>query len=143
MKRLLILWIAVGILVCFGVAGCGGSKTSTQTTTPETTTSSVPAAPAATTPTPAATTLTPAPVEPGIVTLARYNQIQNGMTYEQVVQIMNGPGDQSDDLGGPSGPGYTNYIWFGPVSSNAAAAAIITFQAGVVVGKAQKGSPLE
>ena len=115
------------------------SSTHQETTVPETTAKSQPAS---TTPPPAETS-PPPPADTGPkpeeITLAEYNQIQNGMTYEQVVAIVGGPGLNSADVPGfdytPPENGAA-YIFFG---NNTHTAATVVFQNGVVIDKYQEG----
>jgi hypothetical protein len=76
------------------------------------------------------------------ITLAEYNQIQNDMTYQQVVSIVGGAGLNTADIpnfGVEPPPNGANYIFFGNNPGNKDAAAVVTFMDGVVIGKYQNG----
>lgn len=70
------------------------------------------------------------------ITLANYNQIQNGMTYNQVVEILGRHGVESSQAAG-EGVAVSLITWEVPdgLGSNMN----ITFQNGRVTGKAQLG----
>jgi hypothetical protein len=52
--------------------------------------------------------------------MAEFNAIQNGMTYEQVVQIVGGPGQKLSESGSPGDEYYTvMYSWDGEGSLGA------------------------
>jgi Domain of Unknown Function with PDB structure (DUF3862) len=67
------------------------------------------------------------------MSLDEFNQIQNGMSYDQVVQIVGGPGELVSEVGSAQ-----VYMWVG-FSSSAGANANVTFYNGRVQGKAQAG----
>jgi hypothetical protein len=70
--------------------------------------------------------------------MAEFNAIQNGMTYEQVVQIVGGPGQKLSESGSPGDEYYTvMYSWDGEGSLGANANCM--FQAGKMVNKSQFG----
>lgn len=73
------------------------------------------------------------------ITLEEFNQITNGMTYQEVVDIVGGPGEMlsESDLG--LGPEYASamYMWEGEGSIGANAN--VMFQGGIVSSKAQFG----
>jgi hypothetical protein len=70
-----------------------------------------------------------------VISLDEFNQIQNGMTVEQVDGIIGGPGkvSSSSQIGDSE---HVNYQWAGKgLGDNA----IISFQDGIVVAKTQIG----
>lgn len=69
------------------------------------------------------------------VTMDQYNQVQTGMTYDQVKQIMGGDGELTSDT---KVAGHTAqlYTWYG---KSAGSNATITFTDGAVDAKAQVG----
>ena len=73
------------------------------------------------------------------MTLDEYNQIQNGMSYPQVVSIVGDTGLNTDDIPDFNGPEHpanvVSYLFFGQNST----AATVVFQDGVVIGKYQEG----
>lgn len=73
------------------------------------------------------------------ITLAEYNSIQVGMTYEEVCDIIGGPGEPLAEVDIGIGAAYATemYMWEGKGSFGANAN--IMFQGGVVVSKAQFG----
>lgn len=73
------------------------------------------------------------------ITLDEFNQIANGMTYQQVVEIIGGPGEllSEADLGLGAEYASAMYMWEGEGSIGANAN--VMFQGGVVVNKAQLG----
>lgn len=73
------------------------------------------------------------------ITLEEFNQIQTGMTYEKVVEIIGAEGTvlSETDVTGDAQYKTTMYSWEG--KGNLGANANITFQAGKVVSKAQFG----
>lgn len=70
----------------------------------------------------------------GGVTMDKYNQIQTGMTYDEVAALIGGPGEEmgSSEIAGHSTVIYT---WSGFGLSNAT----VTFGNGRVISKAQIG----
>lgn len=77
--------------------------------------------------------------DPGLITLSEFNAIENGMTYEQVVNIVGSEGDvlSSVDLGIGAEYASAMYTWEGDGSTGANAN--VTFQGGKVISKAQFG----
>ncbi|MEQ2456306.1 DUF3862 domain-containing protein [Flavonifractor hominis] len=70
------------------------------------------------------------------ITMEEYNQIQSGMTYDQVVEIIGGPGESTASSG--SGNYQIDmYTWYG--NGTAGSNASITFTNGMVSAKAQIG----
>lgn len=71
-----------------------------------------------------------------LMTMEEFEAIENGMTYEEVVNIVGGEGELSNTA---SSGDYTIelYSWTGNGSANSNAN--VTFQNGVVTGKAQVG----
>lgn len=82
--------------------------------------------------TPAATT------SEGTITKAEFEQIKNGMTYEEVVKIVGGEGELITESGTPGEESYTvayQYTGKGSVGANAN----FMFQGGKLITKAQAG----
>lgn len=77
--------------------------------------------------------------EAGIMTMEKFNAIQTGMTYEEVVEIVGGEGEMSSSAGSDDGTiaNVAIYVWKGNggITSNAN----VTFIEGKVSGKAQLG----
>ena len=74
----------------------------------------------------------------GDITLAEYNQIEEGMTYEEVCEIIGADGerDAESSFGGYSAEVYT---WKGTLHFITGANAVITFSNGRVSAMAQAG----
>ena len=91
---------------------------------------------AATEPVPAVTQSAPASAAAGTMSLAQFNQIQNGMSYEEVQKIVGSAGTvlSESSIGGIS-IRIVSWLGNGSLGSNAA----ITFQNGAVSGKSQAG----
>lgn len=70
------------------------------------------------------------------ITLDEFNQIQTGMTYEQVVEIVGSSGSPSAQTDG-GGMSYQIYTWYG--NGVAGSNANVTFINGEVSAKAQVG----
>lgn len=70
------------------------------------------------------------------ITLDEYNQIQSGMTYEQVVEIVGSEGNPTVQSDG-AGTSYQMYTWYG--NGTAGSNANVTFLNGTVTSKAQIG----
>lgn len=81
-------------------------------------------------------TQTEAPKNDEYITLDEYNQIQTGMTYDEVVNIIGSPGTETATS---SVGGYTMTIisWYG--KGTIGANANVTFQNGIASAKAQFG----
>jgi uncharacterized membrane protein len=79
---------------------------------------------------------TPAAVEGRVVTLAEFDQIQTGMTYEQVRDLIGSDGTVSSEvnIGGTQSKTYT---WEGPRVDFMSGSAIVIFQDGKVSSKSQ------
>lgn len=81
-----------------------------------------------------------APTNPPTISKAEFDAIQAGMTYEQVVAIVGGPGELASEstFGSSSSKSYT---WKGvpSASSFAGGSAFIQFQNNAVVGRSQNG----
>jgi len=76
----------------------------------------------------------------GKMTLEKYNKIENGMTYDQVKEIVGSDGEQLSEVGEKSSEFYTvMYSWAG--SGSLGANANFTFQGNpaVLIAKAQIG----
>lgn len=74
------------------------------------------------------------------ITMEEFVRIETGMTYEEVVAIIGGPGELSSEVNLGMGDEYVTqiYIWYGEgVFSRGNAN--VTFQGGKVVAKAQVG----
>jgi hypothetical protein len=69
------------------------------------------------------------------VTLAEYNQVANGMTYEQVSAIFRSPGTKRTDTN-VAGYHHQIYTWNGTTDRSIVT---VTFQNGMVVLKVQVG----
>ena len=69
------------------------------------------------------------------VTLAEYNQVANGMTYQQVSAIFRSPGTKRTDTN-IAGYHHQIYTWNGTTDRSIAT---VTFQDGMVVLKVQAG----
>lgn len=82
---------------------------------------------------PAAPTAPPQPAAPQI-TLVAFEQVQTGMTYDQVVGVLGGHGEETSatELGGTKSQTYT---WRGGIGQ----VVIITFTNGTVAMKTQTG----
>lgn len=76
-----------------------------------------------------------AALEDKTMTRTAYNQIQTGMTYDEVVRIAGNPSYSNSDVKN-MGIRYQSYTWKG---ASPAANAVILFQNGKVVGKSQYG----
>jgi hypothetical protein len=76
------------------------------------------------------------PSPPPVVTSAKYGQIREGMTYEQVSQVIGTPGEEMSRVALAD---YTTvmYVWKNADGSNMN----VTFQNGRLVAKAQFGLP--
>lgn len=71
------------------------------------------------------------------ITLAKFNKIQNGMTYEQVQKVIGGKGSVDSESGTKGSPDYTLMISYN--GSDLGANAILTFQANKMIDKTQMG----
>ena len=147
--KTIITAVIIGLAVAGGIVGAlsGGSSSSNAsapgTTTPrssstsqasgQTTTSKPPA-----TTTSSAPTTTSAPKNPTTMNKAEFDQIQNGMSYQQVVGIVGSEGELLSEVGAPGTQFYTQmFKWDG--SGSLGSNANVLFQAGVVQSKAQFG----
>jgi len=136
--------LVLGIIVVFAII-VGVAVTAVKNETPNTETPSLeqPAETPAETPAPEPTaapapTPAPTPVNSPKMSMAEFNAIQNGMTYEQVVQIVGGPGEKMSEVGSPGEEFYTvMYTWDGEGTLGANANCM--FQAGAMSMKAQFG----
>jgi predicted small lipoprotein YifL len=54
-----------------------------------------------------------------VVTKAKHDQLQTGMTYEQVTSVIGNPGEKAQDVVTPAGKG-TLYVWKNSDGSNMA-----------------------
>jgi outer membrane protein assembly factor BamE (lipoprotein component of BamABCDE complex) len=140
-------WVGAIILIII-IANAGGNKetiqpVATTTVTPTVAPSVAPAvstAPVAT----VAPTATPAPTAPpkpinkGTITKAEFDEIQNGMSYDQVSKIIGGPGEVMSEVGTKGEQFYTVMYMYkgeGSLGSNAN----LMFQDGKLNTKAQFG----
>lgn len=73
------------------------------------------------------------------ISLAEFNQIATGMTYDEVVQIIGSSGTLLSESGGNLGPEYYTALWMWEGEGIAGANANVMFQGGGVVSKAQFG----
>lgn len=78
-------------------------------------------------------------IDGSLITLSEFNDIQNGMTYEQVCEIIGDSGELLSEVDLGIGSEYATeiYVWEG--HGGLGANANVTFQGGVVVSKAQIG----
>ena len=87
---------------------------------------------------PNSTKPTAVPGNQGTISMAEFDTIQDGMSYEQVVQIVGGPGEKLSETGSPGASYYTViYKWDGEGSTGANA--VCEFQNGALVTKMQFG----
>lgn len=148
-KRILlvVICVVVGLFIIGGIISAVSSQKKATTPTNETDikettpsediTETSPSAPTTTSPPPAPTPA-PAPVNSSTMSLAEFQAIQSGMTYEQVVQIVGGPGEIMSESGSPGEAYYTvMYTWEGEGTLGANANCI--FQGGALMNKAQFG----
>jgi hypothetical protein len=139
-------WVIVGIVV-IGAIGSNGNKENNSTTQQAAAVSSqapqVSEAPK-TSEAPKATeapkqVATPKPVtNKPTISKAEFDKIENGMTYEQVTQIIGGPGEVLSEVGQKGDQFYTimySYTGEGQLGANAN----FTFQGGKLQAKAQMG----
>ncbi|UED72101.1 DUF3862 domain-containing protein [Brevibacillus sp. HD3.3A] len=107
----------------------------TETTKKETETPVSPTTTPAPSPQP---TETPAPENKPTISKAEFDKLKNGMTYEQVVEIVGGPGEMMSEVGSAGDQFHTvMYTWEGEGSIGANANAM--FQGGKLNSKAQLG----
>lgn len=74
----------------------------------------------------------------GDITLAEYDQIQIGMTYDQVTSIIGSPGKVTSEMNSGSVQ-MKGYQWYGKEVNFMQGNAIITFDRGKVVNRVQFG----
>ena len=77
-----------------------------------------------------------------VLTLSKYNQIENGMTYEEVVELIGCEGTQASEVGEKDSDLYTvAYTYMGKeqVKGDTGANANFMFQGGKLTTKAQLG----
>ena len=73
-----------------------------------------------------------------LITMDEFNQIQTGMTYEEVINIIGSGGTLTSDVSIGDEKYHTQiYTWYGNTITGANAN--VTFQNGKVVGKSQVG----
>src|SRR6185295_17545664 len=84
---------------------------------------------------------TPSAVRPiqsdGVATYAKFEMISTGMTYEEVVEIIGGPGRELSRVEMRGLPKSVMYAWDG--SGTLGAGMNATFQSGKLISKAQLG----
>lgn len=145
--------ILLSAILCVTLAGCAGSGTSSEsdskTTSSQTASvsasSSEPEAEPSSKPEESSEAPAPSseeppeePVNKPTITLAEFKAIENGMTYEEVCEIIGGEGELLSEGGEPGSAYYTvMYQWKGEGSLGANANAM--FQGGKLTNKAQYG----
>lgn len=78
-----------------------------------------------------------------VITLAEYELLVDGISYEEAVEIIGAPGAEQSSSTTPPLPGHPNgmrtamYAWTNPGGSNA----MLTFQDGKLMSRAQFGLP--
>ena len=146
MKKVLkVIGIIFGGIIVIGIIGSlvsnGNDKTTSEPVKTEQTQPAQNTTPATTTPkndTPQQAAPTPTPEPKKGITKAEFDQIQNGMTYEQVVQIIGSEGEVMSESGQKGDQYYTvMYTWEGESGFGANANAM--FQGGKMVNKTQFG----
>ena len=127
--------MGIGILVVIGAiasaAGGGGNDKSTTTSAPATQQQS-------TTQPAAQSKPTEQPKNKPTISKAEFDQIQSGMTYEQVVQIIGGPGEVLSESGN-KGDQFHTVIYSFKGEGDLGANANFTFQGEKLINKAQFG----
>lgn len=73
------------------------------------------------------------------ITLSEFNQIQNGMTYDEVIEIIGSPGELLSDVDIGLGQQYATKIYMWEGAGDYGSNANISFQGGRVILKAQIG----
>ena len=73
------------------------------------------------------------------ISLAEFNHIKTGMTYDEVVQIIGSTGTLLSESGGNLGPEYYTALWMWEGEGSLGANANVMFQGGGVISKAQFG----
>ncbi|MED1781747.1 hypothetical protein P4V43_07910 [Brevibacillus fortis] len=133
-------------IVAFAImlAGCSsGQPTNTASPPPATPTGTAPT-PEATAPatpppaTPVTEAATPAATEKATITKSEFEQIENGMSFEEVKKIVGGEGELLAEVGKAGEEGYTIVYMYegeGTIGANAN----FTFQGGVLQVKSQIG----
>jgi hypothetical protein len=125
------------LIVVISVASSGGSKTPTASTHKPAATAPATAAPTAAPTAPPTAKPTAAPTPDTSLTVTKFNAIQNGMSYEQVKQIMGSAGTLQVDS---SVAGYTGQIYEWKETGFLTAKVVtVQFQNGAVIQKAQFG----
>lgn len=140
MKKSLVIMSSV-LALGIGLAGCSSSDSASKTTTTNSTNLSTSTTkPTDTNKQPAqASTPAPAPAtDNGVLTKAKFDQIQNGMTYDQVTQIIGSKGELQSASGDKNTPYYTEMYSF-KADGDFGANAVMTFQGGKLENKAQMG----
>jgi hypothetical protein len=136
-------WVGALVLVIIVANAAGGNKNSqpiaAATDTSKASASPAPAASAVpkSTETPKPTD-TPKPVNKKSMSKAEFDQIQNGMTYEEVTAIIGGPGEVVSEVGDKGSDFYTvmyKYDGEGSLGANAN----LMFQGGKLNAKSQFG----
>jgi outer membrane protein assembly factor BamE (lipoprotein component of BamABCDE complex) len=142
MKKSLII-VSSALVLGLGLAGCSSSDSASKKIDDNSTKSTVSNKPTETNKpvdtSKQATTTAPQPsANEGVLTKAKFDQIQNGMTYDQVVQIIGSKGELMSSTGDKGSQFYTEMYSFktdGDLGANSS----ITFQGGKLINKAQFG----
>ena len=139
MKKIMYL-LSIGLMVT--LLGCGTTTTTKETPapiTPPTTTAPSPVATPAPAPVPVPT---PAPVvapaNKPTMTKAEFDQLKDGMSYEDATKIIGGPGEVMSESGSKGDPAHTvmyTYKGEGDLGANAN----LMFQGDKLMNKAQFG----
>ena len=113
-KRVAFWLLLIIIIICIAISNGGTKETSTNTIKEET-------------------------KNDGKITLDEFNQIQTGMTYEEIIKILGGEGTilSESNIGNSEQYHTIIYTWEGKGSLGANAN--VTIQGGKVVSKAQAG----
>jgi len=122
-KRNQTKWLVSGLLVvltAFALAGCGGTSTENNSNSST------------------ATDTQSADENNSGVSKAEFDQIQNGITYDQVVEIIGGPGEVVSEVGA-KGEQYYTIIYQYEGESGLGSNANFTFQDNKLQMKAQAG----
>lgn len=129
-KKRFIIPVALVVLIVIGAAASGGSKNKKNDIAQSSTTTAASGTKAT-----AATVAPPAKATKAKFTLAKYNQLQNGMSYEEVKTIAGGEPQSSSnsDIGGMK---LDNYIWPGNGLGDTVS---LTFEDGKLYSKTEFG----
>ncbi|MGG4451845.1 hypothetical protein [Brevibacillus porteri] len=128
-------------IVAFAImlAGCSsGPSTDTAATSPATPTGTAPAPEATAPATPAAEATPPASTEKATITKSEFEQIENGMSFEEVKKIVGGEGELLAEVGKAGEEGHTIVYMYegeGTIGANAK----FSFRGGILQVKSQIG----